>query len=87
MPLEDATLPFGEAIRVGRSAAPPASRRPPAATLAGSMRHQWAGAAPEAGWLADGAFAAVRPGKRVDRSAAIVAAPGAFAFAAPLKAW
>ena len=48
---------------------------------------QWAAPASGAGRLAGGVLTAVRPGKRVARSAAIVAAPGALARAAPLKAW
>ena len=94
LPLQEASLRVDRASRAGGGPVPaPAARAAaglqgsPAGILVGSARTQWAGLASGVGRLAGGVFTALRPGKRAARSAAIVAAPGAFALAAPLKAW
>ena len=94
LPLREASMPVGGANRAGPGPVPRPAAGDAAGVrgfakgiLAGSVRSQWAGLASGAGRPAGAAFTPARPGKRVDRSAAIVAAPGALAFAAPLKAW
>lgn len=94
LPLEEASLPIDRANLAGRgSVLSPAAGAPTgvqgsaAGILDLSAQPQWAAPASGDGRLAGGVLTAVRPGKRDARSAAIVAAPGALALAAPLKAW
>ncbi len=94
LPLDEASLRVDRASRAGRGPVRPAAggaatglQRSAARILVASARPQWVVLASGAGRSAGGVLTALRPGKRAARSAAIVAAPGAFALAAPLKAW